>query len=218
MSYYFTFPNHVAYSDKEIMEIYNSFPYLTVDEARATRNMLIQNNLRLVGYVAVRFSKISSIELQDLISIGIIGLIRGIDTFDHTRGVKLATYIRKCIENQIFMYNRTITKHRGLVYFEDIIHDNHPDDPIHREDTIGTENDITERRIMQEEMIKVALEAVDELSVHDKRLVELRFGLNREAPMAQKEVAQELGISQSYASRRERKILSILNKRVSSKI
>lgn len=219
MPYSNAYPSHIPYSDKEIVKIYESLPYLTDEEAHLVRNKLIENNLRLVPHIAARFSCTSFAELQDLLSIGNIGLIKAINAYDHTRGIKLATYASRCITNEILMYFRANKKHFGVASLEEIIwYDDRKDGDIELGEVTGTDPDVTERSIIHKAVISVLMETINELSDRDKRLLELKFGLNRDKPATQAQIAEELGLSQSYVSRMQRKVLSNLRKKVSPKI
>lgn len=219
MPYSNAYPSHIRYSDKEIVKIYESLPYLTDEEAHLVRNKLIENNLRLVRHIAARFSCTSFAELQDLLSIGNIGLIKAINAYDHTRGIKLATYASRCITNEILMYFRANKKHFGVASLEEIIwYDDRKDGDIELGEVTGTDPDVTERSIIHKAVISVLMETINELSDRDKRLLELKFGLNRDKPATQAQIAEELGLSQSYVSRMQRKVLSNLRKKVSPKI
>ncbi|MDD4643663.1 MAG: sigma-70 family RNA polymerase sigma factor [Bacilli bacterium] len=219
MPYSNAYPSHIRYSDKEIVKIYESLPYLTDEEAHMVRNKLIENNLRLVCHIAARFSCTSFAELQDLLSIGNIGLIKAINAYDHTRGIKLATYASRCITNEILMYFRANKKHFGVASLEEIIwYDDRKDGDIELGEVTGTDPDVTERSIIHKAVISVLMETINELSDRDKRLLELKFGLNRDKPATQAQIAEELGLSQSYVSRMQRKVLSNLRKKVSPKI
>ena len=182
-------------------------------EARAT---LIEHNLRLVVYIAKKFDN-TGVGVEDLISIGTIGLIKSINTFDPNKNIKLATYASRCIENEILMYLRRNSKTRMEVSIDEPLNVDWDGNELLLSDILGTEEDVIYRGIESEVEHKLLKEAVGKLSEREKTIINLRFGLdastNRE--MTQKEVAELLGISQSYISRLEKKIMKQLKKEIS---
>lgn len=181
-------------------------------EARST---LIEHNLRLVVYIAKKFDN-TGIGVEDLISIGTIGLIKAINTFNPAKNIKLATYASRCIENEILMYLRRNNKTRLEVSIDEPLNVDWDGNELLLSDILGTEEDIIYRDIETEVEKSLLKKAVEKLSVREKTIVELRFGLNNPKgdEMTQKEVADLLGISQSYISRLEKKIMKRLRKEI----
>lgn len=176
------------------------------------RNILIEHNLRLVAHVCKKYAN-SNVEQDDLISIGSIGLIKGINTYNSEKAIKLSTYISKCIDNEILMYFRSIKKQNNEVYLEDPIGKDKDDNAITLEDIL--END--ERRIDDEIDLKMKIATLYSkvktiLKDREKTIIELRFGLNGKNPKTQHEIAKNLGISRSYVSRIETKAIGKLAK------
>lgn len=185
-------------------------------EAKA---ILIEHNLRLVVYIAKKFDN-TGVGVEDLISIGTIGLIKSINTFNPERNIKLATYASRCIENEILMYLRRNSRHKQEVSLDEPLNVDWDGNELLLSDILGTEEDIIYRDIENEVERKLLLGAVSKLSDREKMIINLRFGLgNREGrEMTQKEVATLLGISQSYISRLEKKIMRQLKKEMSNHI
>ncbi|MCI8403001.1 MAG: RNA polymerase sporulation sigma factor SigE [Lachnospiraceae bacterium] len=182
------------------------------EEARA---VLIERNLRLVVYIAKKFDN-TGIGVEDLISIGTIGLIKAINTFNPVKNIKLATYASRCIENEILMYLRRSSKTRVEVSIDEPLNVDWDGNELLLSDILGTDGDVIGQDIEDEaekEMLKLAIDRLDE---REKKIVELRFGLNKEdgEEMTQKEVADLLGISQSYISRLEKKIMKRLRREI----
>ena len=176
------------------------------------RQILIEHNIRLVVYIARKFEN-TGIGLEDLISIGTIGLIKAVNTFDPNKNIKLATYASRCIENEILMYLRKNNKKKIEVSFDEPLNIDVDGNELLLSDVLGTENDEI-YKIIEEEIDKdLLVMALDRLSDREKQIMELRFGLTtRGRERTQKEVATMLGISQSYISRLEKKIISRLKK------
>ena len=175
--------------------------------------MLIEHNLRLVVYIAKKFDN-TGVGVEDLISIGTIGLIKAINTFNSEKKIKLATYASRCIENEILMYLRRNSKTRLEVSIDEPLNVDWDGNELLLSDILGTEEDIIYRDIEDEVERNLLLHAVNTLSEREKQIVELRFGLNRRdgKEMTQKQVADLLGISQSYISRLEKKIMKRLKR------
>jgi len=181
-------------------------------DARA-RSVLIERNLRLVVYIARKFEN-TGIHIEDLISIGTIGLIKAVNTFDPSKRIKLATYASKCIENEILMFLRRNAKTRSEVSFEEPLNVDWDGNELLLSDVLGTEGDLV-CRPLEEEVDRVLLHrAMDLLGGRERRIMELRFGLKDGRERTQKEVADLLGISQSYISRLEKRILKRLRKEI----
>ena len=185
-------------------------------DAKQARAALIEHNLRLVVYIAKKFDN-TGVGVEDLISIGTIGLIKSINTFNPNKNIKLATYASRCIENEILMYLRRNSKTRMEVSIDEPLNVDWDGNELLLSDILGTEEDVIYRGIETEVEHRLLKEAVGKLSEREKTIINLRFGLdastNRE--MTQKEVAELLGISQSYISRLEKKIMKQLKKEIS---
>ena len=173
------------------------------------RNKLIEHNLRLVVFLAKKYDN-TMYELEDLVSIGTIGLIKGIKTYKLDKNIKLATYASRCIDNEILMFLRKNKKRQSEVSFEDSINLDSEGNELHIEDVFGTEDDIVHKSIEGNED-KILLEnEVKKLSERDKEIIELRYGLFGKKELTQKELADKLNISQSYISRIEKKVIKKL--------
>ncbi len=170
------------------------------------RDLLIVHNLRLVVYIAKKFDT-SGVGLEDLISIGTIGLIKAVETFRSDRNIKLATYASRCIENEILMFLRKAAQYRGEISIDEPLNVDWDGNELLLSDVLGTEEDIVSRGIEQESERNTLLAAVDALPPREREIMELRFGLHGKREMTQKEVADLIGISQSYISRLEKKII-----------
>jgi RNA polymerase sporulation-specific sigma factor len=179
----------------------------------SVKNTLIERNLRLVVYIARKFDN-TGIWVEDLVSIGTIGLIKAVKTFDPSKKIKLATYASKCIENEILMYLRRSSRTRAEVSFDEPLNKDWEGNELLLSDVMGTENDIIYREL-EEEVDRVLLrKAMTKLTGREKRIMELRFGLRDGRERTQKEVADHLGISQSYISRLEKRIFKRLKKEI----
>lgn len=176
----------------------------------SVRTPLIERNLRLVVYIARKFEN-TGIAVEDLVSIGTIGLIKAVNTFDPGKNIKLATYASRCIENEILMYLRRNAKLRAEVSFDEPLNTDWDGNELLLSDVIGVESDIV-RRIEEEVDRDLLSLAMDRLSEREQSIVKLRFGLNNGRAKTQKEVADQMGISQSYISRLEKRILQKLRK------
>lgn len=185
-------------------------------EAKA---ILIEHNLRLVVYIAKKFDN-TGVGVEDLISIGTIGLIKSINTFNPKRNIKLATYASRCIENEILMYLRRNSRHKQEVSLDEPLNVDWDGNELLLSDILGTDEDVIYRNIENEVERKLLMGAVNKLSDRERMIINLRFGLGtREGrEMTQKEVATLLGISQSYISRLEKKIMRQLKKEMSNHI
>lgn len=179
------------------------------------RSILIEHNLRLVVYIAKKFDN-TGIGVEDLISIGTIGLIKSINTFNPEKNIKLATYASRCIENEILMYLRRNSKTRMEVSIDEPLNVDWDGNELLLSDILGTDEDVIYKDIENEAERKILRRAVDKLSERERMIVNLRFGLNTPDghEMTQKEVANLLGISQSYISRLEKKIMKRLKKEI----
>lgn len=183
------------------------------EEEESARKTLIEHNLRLVVYIAKKFDN-TGIGVEDLISIGTIGLIKAINTFKSDKNIKLATYASRCIENEILMYLRRNSKTRLEVSIDEPLNVDWDGNELLLSDILGTDEDIISRDLENEAEKKLLFGAIEKLSEREKTIISLRFGIGRgdEQEMTQKEVANFLGISQSYISRLEKKIMKQLKK------
>ncbi len=181
------------------------------------KSILIERNLRLVVYIARKFDN-TKIAMEDLISIGTIGLIKGVNTFDPDKKIKLATYASKCIENEILMYLRKTSKIKNEISLDEPLNIDWDGNELLLSDILGTEGDIIYKYIENEVDKKLLNEAIEKLSNREKVIVKLRFGLSNGMEKTQKEVADLLGISQSYISRLEKRIIKRLRKEMSRMI
>ena len=170
------------------------------------RNKLIEHNLRLVVFLAKKYDN-TIYDLEDLVSIGTIGLIKGIKTYKLDKNIKLATYASRCIDNEILMFLRKNKKRLGEVSFEDSINFDSEGNELKIEDIYGTDEDIIHRCIESEEEEKLLVEEILKLNDRDKSIICKRYGLFGEKELTQKELANKMSISQSYISRIERKLL-----------
>lgn len=188
---------------------------LETDQHQEARSLLIEHNLRLVVYIAKKFDN-TGVGVEDLISIGTIGLIKAINTFNPVKNIKLATYASRCIENEILMYLRRTSKMKLEVSIDEPLNVDWDGNELLLSDILGTEEDVIYKD-MEDEVEKDLLKnAVSRLSPRERKIVELRYGLKRRdgAEMTQKEVADLMGISQSYISRLEKKIMMRLKKEI----
>lgn len=179
-------------------------------EARQT---LIEHNLRLVVYIAKRFDN-TGINIEDLISIGTIGLIKAINTFRVDKNIKLATYASRCIENEILMYLRKNSNTRTEVSFDEPLNTDWDGKELLLSDVMGTDNDIVMRPLEEDVDRQLLHTAVERLDPRERDIISMRFGLNGRRELTQKEVADHLGISQSYISRLEKRIMARLKREI----
>jgi RNA polymerase sporulation-specific sigma factor len=177
----------------------------------SVRQTLIERNLRLVVYIARKFEN-TGIGIEDLISIGTIGLIKAVNTFDPEKRIKLATYASRCIENEILMYLRRTNKSKTEISLDEPLNIDWDGNELLLSDVLGTDNDIIYKAIEEEVEKKLLFGAMGRLSAREKTILEMRFGLYGSSEKTQKEVAQILGISQSYISRLEKRIIRKLKK------
>lgn len=186
---------------------------LGTEREEEAKSILIEHNLRLVVYIAKKFEN-TGVGVEDLISIGTIGLIKAINTYNKEKNIKLATYASRCIENEILMYLRRNNKTKMEVSIDEPLNVDWDGNELLLSDILGTDEDIVYKNLEDEAEIKMLNKAIGKLSKREKLIVELRYGINREdgMEMTQKEVADLLGISQSYISRLEKKIIKRLRK------
>ena len=178
------------------------------------RDTLIEHNLRLVVYVAKRYDNSTNCPLEDLISIGTIGLVKAINTFKADKNIKLATYASRCIENEILMYLRKNSNMRSEVSIDEPLNVDWDGNELLLSDILGTDNDVICKNIEDEVDKALLVDAMKKLSVREQQIMRLRFGLGNGKEKTQKEVADMLGISQSYISRLEKRIIGRLKKEI----
>ena len=183
------------------------------DKEYGVKSILIERNLRLVVYIARKFEN-TGVGVEDLVSIGTIGLIKAINTFNPAKNIKLATYASRCIENEILMYLRRNNKVKTEISIDEPLNIDWDGNELLLSDILGTDNDIIHRSIEDEVDRELLSTAMKKLSIREKRIMELRFGLANGIEKTQKEVADMLGISQSYISRLEKRIISRLKKEI----
>ena len=188
---------------------------LGTEKEKEARSILIEHNLRLVVYIAKKFEN-TGVGVEDLISIGTIGLIKAINTFKLDKKIKLATYASRCIENEILMYLRRTSKTKMEVSIDEPLNVDWDGNELLLSDILGTEEDVISRHLEDEVEISLLGKAINKLSPREQTIVKLRFGLNNEQgkEKTQKEVADLLGISQSYISRLEKRIMKRLKKEI----
>ena len=170
------------------------------------KEKLIEHNLRLVVFLAKKYEN-TGLDLEDLVSIGTIGLIKGVNTYKLDKNIKLATYASRCIDNEILMFLRKNKKRRTEVSFEDNLSYDAEGNELHLEDILGTDSDIVTKGIEDETEKKLLYQEINKLTGRDKQIMVLRYGLFGYDEMTQKDVASMLGISQSYISRIEKKVI-----------
>ena len=170
---------------------------------------LIEHNLRLVVFLAKKYDN-TNVDLEDLVSIGTIGLIKAVSTYKLDKNIKLATYASRCIDNEILMYLRKTKRRKGEVSFEDSLSFDAEGNELHLEDVLGTDADIVTKGLEDALDKKIMTDEINKLNERDREIIELRYGLNNKKELTQKEVADRLGISQSYISRIEKKVIAKL--------
>ncbi len=190
--------------EKELLE-------LLTEGDQSARAVLIERNLRLVVYIARKFEN-TGINIEDLISIGTIGLIKAVNTFNPERKIKLATYASRCIENEILMYLRRNNKIKSEISFDEPLNIDWDGNELLLSDVLGTDEDIITKDLEKKVDKHLLKNALNQLNDREKKIMELRFGLVGEKEKTQKDVADLLGISQSYISRLEKKIIKRLKK------
>lgn len=188
---------------------------LGTDREKEAKALLIEHNLRLVVYIAKKFDN-TGVGVEDLISIGTIGLIKAINTFNPDKNIKLATYASRCIENEILMYLRRNSKTKMEVSIDEPLNVDWDGNELLLSDILGTDEDVISRRLEDEVEIRLLAKAIGKLSSREQTIIKLRFGLNSAEgrEKTQKEVADLLGISQSYISRLEKRIMKRLKKEI----
>ena len=181
------------------------------------KDLLIEHNLRLVVYISKRFEN-TGVDADDLISVGTIGLIKAVNSFNAEKNIKLATYASRCIENEILMYLRRTVRLKAEVSFDEPLNTDWEGNELLLSDVMGTDGDVVYKKIessVEDDLLK---EALKRLSGREREIIEMRYGLTGDNELTQKEVADKLGISQSYISRLEKKIISRLKKEFSKMV
>jgi RNA polymerase sporulation-specific sigma factor len=176
---------------------------------KEARNKLVEHNLRLVVFLSKKYDG-SGYDLEDLVSIGTIGLIKGVNTYKLDKNIKLATYASRCIDNEILMFLRKNKRRKIEVSFEDSINFDSEGNELHLEDVLGTEDNLVEKEYENKIDKKILLDEISNLNDRDKEIIIMRYGLMNSEEYTQKEVADKLGISQSYISRIEKKVIKKL--------
>ena len=182
---------------------------MSMNNDKMARNKLIEHNLRLVVFLAKKYDNTGT-DLEDLVSIGTIGLIKAVNTYRLDKNIKLATYASRCIDNEILMYLRKTKRKKSEVSFEDSLSYDADGNELHLEDVLGTDKDIVTKGLDDELNKNLMLEEIEKLTPRDREIIEFRYGLNMNKEMTQKDVAKLLGISQSYISRIEKKVIKKL--------
>ena len=186
-------------------------------EDASARDVLIEHNLRLVVYIAKRFEN-TGVGIEELVSIGTAGLIKAISTYNAEKNIKLATYASRCIENEILMFIRKNSANRREVSIDEPLSVDWDGNELLLSDVLGSDADVVSRDMEEEEERRLVRAAVEELSPRERVIIEMRYGLGGQRELTQKEVADALGISQSYISRLEKKIMQVLKRKIQEKI
>ena len=181
------------------------------------RDILIEHNLRLVAYIAKKFDNTTA-SIEELISIGTVGLMKAISTFNSDKNIKLATYASRCIENEILMFIRKASTQKREISIDEPLSVDFDGNELLLSDILGSDTDIVSKKMEEDEERRLLRNAVGELSSRERIIIEMRFGLTSGEEMTQKEVADRLGISQSYISRLEKRIMGHLRKKIEEKI
>ncbi len=187
----------------------NEYVLRALNNDSYAKNKLIEHNLRLVVYLAKKYEG-TGYDLEDLVSIGTIGLIKGINTYKNDKNIKLATYASRCIDNEILMFLRKNKRRKAEISFEDNLSFDAEGNELHLEDILGTEANIVTKRLEDELNYKLLHQELERLNERDKKIIILRYGLFNNKEMTQKDVAEYLNISQSYISRIEKKVIKRL--------
>ncbi len=186
-------------------------------ETNKAKSVLIEHNLRLVAFIAKKFENTGA-NIEELISIGTVGLMKAVATFNKDKNIKLATYASRCIENEILMYIRKTANLKREISIDEPLSVDWDGNELLLSDILGSENDVVSREMEENEERKILRNAVSELKPREKIIIEMRYGLIGDKELTQKEVADALGISQSYISRLEKKIMIRLKKKIEEKI
>ena len=188
----------------------------TID-SNESKCILIEHNLRLVAFLAKRFENTGA-NIEELISIGTLGLMKAVSTFNKEKNIKLATYASRCIENEILMYIRKTSSQKREISIDEPLSVDWDGNELLLSDVLGSDNDVVSREMEENEEKKILRSAVSELNPRERVIIEMRYGLIDGNELTQKEVADALGISQSYISRLEKKIMQRLRRRIEEKI
>ncbi len=186
-------------------------------DSHEARCILVEHNLRLVAYIAKRFENTGA-NIEELISIGTLGLMKAVSTFNADKNIKLATYASRCIENEILMFVRKTSSQKREISIDEPLSVDWDGNELLLSDILGSDADVVCRRMEEAEEKAIVREAVGDLNPREKIIVEMRYGLMGDEEMTQKEVADALGISQSYISRLEKKIMHRLKKKIEKRI
>lgn len=186
-------------------------------QSREARDILIEHNLRLVAYIAKKFENTGA-SIEELISIGTLGLMKAVSTFNADKNIKLATYASRCIENEILMFIRKTASQKREISIDEPLSVDWDGNELLLSDILGSEADVVSKHMEDDEEKQMLKAAVQELATRERVIIEMRFGLVNGEELTQKEVADALGISQSYISRLEKKIMSRLRKKIEEKI
>ncbi len=181
------------------------------------REKLIVHNLRLVVYIAKKFES-SGVYIEDLISIGTIGLIKAVNTFSPEKNIKLATYASRCIENEILMHLRKIASQKVEISLDEPLNTDWDGNELMLADVLGSDGDEINREIEEDDEKRLLLQVIDTLPQREREIIEMRFGLNGKEELTQKQVADKLGISQSYISRLEKRIIKKIGNKMKAQI
>lgn len=181
------------------------------------REKLITHNLRLVVYIAKKFES-SGVNVEDLISIGTIGLIKAVNTFSPEKNIKLATYASRCIENEILMHLRKIASQKMEVSLDEPLNTDWEGNELMLADVLGSDSDEINREMEEEDEKRILLKLIDKLPAREREIIDMRFGLGDKPELTQKQVADKLGISQSYISRLEKRILKRIGDKLKAQI
>lgn len=187
--------------------------YLKHLDDENVRNIVIEHNLRLVVFIARRFDN-TGVGIDDLVSIGAAGLIKAVNTFSTDKNIKLATYAARCIENEILMYLRKANRYKQEISLDEPLNVDWDGNELLLSDVLGTDGDIVSREYEDESDVALLKKALQRLKPREREIIELRYGLDGKNELTQKEVAELLGISQSYISRLEKKIIAALRKEI----
>ena len=186
-------------------------------QAEEARDVLIEHNLRLVAYIAKKFDNTQA-SIEELISIGTVGLVKAVSTFNMDKNIKLATYASRCIENEILMFIRKTATQKKEISIDEPLSVDFDGNELLLSDILGSDVDIVSKDMEDDEERSLLRDAVHKLSARERIIIEMRYGLANCNAMTQKEVAESLGISQSYISRLEKRIMSRLKKKIEEKI
>ncbi len=182
---------------------------LAMEGDKSARNKLIEHNLRLVVFLAKKYEN-TGLDLEDLVSIGTIGLIKGVNTYRLDKNIKLATYVSRCIDNEILMFLRKNKKRRSEISLEDNLSYDSEGNELHLEDILGTDDDVVTKGVEEKDEKNLLYREIEKLNKRDRNIMVMRYGLFGLDEMTQKDVASLLGISQSYISRIEKKVIKKL--------